>query len=1077
MSIIGEKFKGYVQSQIAVRQKTHGSGFDGIVPRSNEQLQILNNQNAWLKLSSSVRVIGDGSTNASTTTDSIPVSPGVQRLIDIGLSDTSKFTGNQLARQAVLFNTLSEVNPAKRDAQGKINEPGTHNFRSGVSTSGQVWNMNSYGLGGTNFGLSPAPGLISARIDCKNRGSIRGATVELKCYNKFQFELIELLYLRLGYSMLLEWGWDKYISGKDETIQQVGNTLCENVWFQDLPSNNFRKVIDTIERYRELYEGNYDGFLGKVVNFNWKFGPDGTFDITLDLITIGDVIESLKVNLPQKMKSVSDIQKLTNAKADITQNLLDTSIVQNAGTSVLAFKLYLDIVEENQEKWEGNSNYLGLFTLLKHSDSSLVNKLEQGVQGEGKEGKGVNIDKYNYFLTFGQLLDYISKYVIPSIQNNKMLKIDTNETENICSIFPMQVSLDPRVCFIKPFYLSDFSANSESDVTGKSTWIKNWWGWEQAAQDFGITDANGVMYGQIMNIYLNYNFVSDCLQDTTSNNEVFLFKFLSKICDGINSSLGGLTKLEPILEDDNILKIIDQNPIPGIANSAEFGDRFKGQIVPFEIFGYNLSNQKEGVTSNFVRDFGLVTKIDPNLASMISIGATAEGTKSKNYDGTAFSKWNEGLEDAYAMKYDDPTSTVDINVNTTDKYSPLTAANISEMKAYFDKAEVDLHNVIGLYRTGYDQNLKAGGVYGFSTRDISKDPVTGEDFGVCTWPQYFANVKEYLIENKKEEVKKEEVATNYIQYLAVAFKGSINGITYSDPNYFQLSEDFVNLGKQLFKAYKTAYDNLEYEINRNPSNVIGFIPIDANIKIDGLSGIRIYQELTVQQGVLPKAYPRAVKFLITKVNHDISNNDWSTSLSTISTPNTKEGAVPISNIITEIIVQNPNLGDTKITITSEEKKNNIRIIARYLKSIGVTRAGAIGLIGNILGESGANPGASERSSAIGGAGGLGLVQWTASRRRKLEAAAKNDPKKIVDINFQLTHLGGELQSKYSKVLNNLKTSNSVTDSTAYVLEHFEVPATYLKKNINPSAYEATKALRIAYALSAQSIVDEVYSKK
>jgi hypothetical protein len=943
MSIIGEKFKDYVQAQIAVRQRTHGKGFAADSFRSSQELQVLNNQNAWLKLSSSVRIVGNEAVSGSSSTDSVPVSPGVQRLTDIGLTNTSEFTGNQLARKATLFNTLSEVVTTKYKNK-KVTSNGTHNFRSGVTNSRGVWNMNSYGLGGTSFGLSPAPGLISAKIDCKNRGSIRSATVEIKCYNKFQFELLELLYLRLGYSMLLEWGWDKYISGENNQLQNVGNTLCEDVWFQDFPNNNFRNVIDTIEKYRRKYDGNYDGFLGKVVNFNWKFGSDGTFDITLNLITIGDVIESLKVNLPQKMKSVADIQKM-NQKSPQTTNLLDTSIVQNAGSSTLAYKLYSDIIEENQGKWRGGGNYLGLFTLLKQSEEKLVNNIQSGI---GKEGKGVNIDKYNYFLTFGQLLNYITEYVVPAIQGNKMIQIDNNASENICSIFPMQVSLDPRVCFIKPFYLPEFSADSIASAAGKQTYIKNWYGWNAAVLDFGITDAKGVMYGQIMNVYLNYDFVSECLKNTTSNGEVFLFKFLSKICDGINSSLGGLTKLEPILEDDNILKIIDQNPIQGIANSSKFGDRFKGQIVPFEIFGYNTSNLKEGVLSNFVRDFGFVTKIDPSLASMITIGATKEGTKSKNYDGTAFSKWNEGLEDAYAIKYDDPNSVIEVNVSGEGSYLPLTNDDINKMLAHFNQSEEDKRNWIGVVRSGYRKNTEAGGKIGNSIRDIEDCPVTSKDFENVSWEEYFFKVRNYLINNKpKKDTKKEEIATNYIQYLAVAFRGAINGIVYNDPNYFQLSEDFINLGKQLWKSYKTAYDNLEYETNKNPSNVVGFIPIDANIKIDGLSGVRIYQELVVQQGVLPPAYPKAVKFLITKVNHDISNNDWTTSLSTISTPNTKEGLVPITQILTEIIVDNPNLGDTGSNETSDTKYPDLPFISPPPPSNKLSYQSAISILKSI----------------------------------------------------------------------------------------------------------------------------------
>ena len=44
-------------------------------------------------------------------------------------------------------------------------------------------------------------------------------------------------------------------------------------------------------------QGCYDGILGKISNFKWTFNPDGTYNITLDVISLGDVIESLKLNV------------------------------------------------------------------------------------------------------------------------------------------------------------------------------------------------------------------------------------------------------------------------------------------------------------------------------------------------------------------------------------------------------------------------------------------------------------------------------------------------------------------------------------------------------------------------------------------------------------------------------------------------------------------------------------------------------------------------------------------------------------------------------------------------------------
>ena len=57
-NLLGEQFDPRVAQQVNIRQKTHGSGFSD-EGRSAEQINYLNNRNAWLKMASSVYVIGD----------------------------------------------------------------------------------------------------------------------------------------------------------------------------------------------------------------------------------------------------------------------------------------------------------------------------------------------------------------------------------------------------------------------------------------------------------------------------------------------------------------------------------------------------------------------------------------------------------------------------------------------------------------------------------------------------------------------------------------------------------------------------------------------------------------------------------------------------------------------------------------------------------------------------------------------------------------------------------------------------------------------------------------------------------
>jgi hypothetical protein len=103
---------------------------------------------------------------------------------------------------------------------------------------------------------------------------------------------------------MLEWGWDKYLDSKG-VLQQTGNTIIEDEWFKTNGTTQLQ-MLNSIQKKRRDYQGNYDGFFGKVSNFTWNFNPDGSYDISIDLITLGDIIESLKVNTSVKEKFYPD---------------------------------------------------------------------------------------------------------------------------------------------------------------------------------------------------------------------------------------------------------------------------------------------------------------------------------------------------------------------------------------------------------------------------------------------------------------------------------------------------------------------------------------------------------------------------------------------------------------------------------------------------------------------------------------------------------------------------------------------------------------------------------------------------
>ena len=957
MSIIGESFEGYVKSQINTRQILHGKK-----NRSNLDLNLLSNQNSWVKLASSVQIVS-APTRAElqakfpdekiteTQFQAYTKNYGDDKLKAIGLTNTSRFMGTELAKKSVLFNTISAIDKETiNNPDGTIKQKGSYRQRSGVlNRKAEVWNDEfSYGLGGTDFGIVPPPGIISAKVNCKNRGSIREATVEIKAQNKFQFELIELLYLRLGYSMMLEWGWDKFQSSdpaKSNQPQQVENTIIDNQWFK-WKEKSFNSVLPAIEKYREIYEGNYDGFLGKVVNFDWTFNPDGSYDITLKLITVGDVIESLTVNLPQNIVSIGELKRQISEKYAVTAaQLRDSAIVSDATTSMLAYQLFLDVATK-PSKFNGSyttkarksftifgqtipaqpsqvihSNYFGWYPLI-DEDSNIPSN----IKNEIKEAE-FQKEKFSYFLTFGELMNHIHSKCIPSVSGDKMLNIDTSD-DSLCSVFPYQVSMDPKVCLIKPAFEPGLTFINKKEYLGetggKKTGIKGYLEWMKRLKEFAVFEPGGAIYGRTMNIYLNYDFVASTLKETSKNGEIKLFNFLKKICDGVNAAIGGINKLEPILREDNVITIIDQNPLLGIETSEEYGERFDKTPAQLELFGYNPSGSDQ--TSNFVRDFKFNTTIGPNIASMISIGATAEGTSTKNYDGTAFSAWNRGLQDRFQMSYNDPPPPEVPKPEDLPECYPLTGEQLITAYDHFLNSEIDTRNWIGIKRPSAKKTYSQYGLKAKGKRDITDCPITNDWWENRTWPQYIQICRDYVIDNAIKDISQKEFAGQWINWCIQAFGGKSKGIDQSEFSYYYLlNPDFTAQGKQLFKSYVKILSNKIYELTGNPSNTTGFIPVGLDIKTDGLSGVKIYNGVNVRQEFLPPAYPNSLNFIISKVDHDISENDWTTNLVTISTANTKKTnygaitqfkdlAVQIADEITEVEIYKGQ--EPKVTLTS-----------------------------------------------------------------------------------------------------------------------------------------------------------------
>jgi len=303
-NIIGAPFANFVLQQLAVRAYNNSS-----TDRSNQQVLFLANKSAWARLTSSVQItpppVANQPTNYGTKqTTSTGFNNNSQTKVPYLPSNTnSPISLNEFYRQ---FNLDTNLYKTGDDlAKNWVLEAGTSvqngngiNLRQGIGPNG------AYGLGGTQeLGYRPMPGLTSVTIETTGRlGSLRQATINFKVWNMDQLNVIEALYFRLGYSMLLEWGHTQYFKNSNSSngveaatglfvnngVYGIGDPFVAGLRKEDVQQRITSKVQQT--------SGNYDGMLGVVSNFTWSFNQDGGYDCMVRLVGLGAVMDSMRIN-------------------------------------------------------------------------------------------------------------------------------------------------------------------------------------------------------------------------------------------------------------------------------------------------------------------------------------------------------------------------------------------------------------------------------------------------------------------------------------------------------------------------------------------------------------------------------------------------------------------------------------------------------------------------------------------------------------------------------------------------------------------------------------------------------------
>ena len=412
MSIFRNTFTETVRKQLKTRQ-------DALKSRSPKAIIQLNSRNSWVRMTSGVNVNG-----------------------------TSTLAKNYILQGGVLLN---------------------NKLRSGVGGADKVYSnfapslrsYNTNAKAGT-AGIKPIPGITAIDIKSKSAyGSLREVTIQFECHNLQQLEDLELLYMRPGYTALIEWGWTPYLNNDGE--------LASSINFYDDVINGTKErdqiLLDLFQRSKD-HSGNYDALYGYIKNYSWTARMDGGYTCVTTLISIGEIMESLKVGwTPLDINNIilskgllglapPSLSPALSSQSKVNNIFLQDPFAAYYSKNILAglcYELYnhcqsfaktsLDIISTSSSGY----NMVTYFNGPSNTDPG-------GIDAQG------NVQAYITLESFIRILN--EKVLLAAGKNEKSKKpfislsttsnsYDDNKSESLlCLAHQLQVSIDPTVCLI-----------------------------------------------------------------------------------------------------------------------------------------------------------------------------------------------------------------------------------------------------------------------------------------------------------------------------------------------------------------------------------------------------------------------------------------------------------------------------------------------------------------------------------------------------------------------------------------------------------------------------------------------------
>jgi hypothetical protein len=876
----------------------------------DENIVYRNNRYPFIRLTSGIDIAPSKN----------PKDPGNTLLRSIGLEKIVT-PGNDLAKRYKLFSTRFTKNIGT-DINGDtiFKEEFTSNIGYSVSYA------TSYGFtSDPKYGLTPPPGIESADIKTLNKGGVRTAEVKIIAHNIIQFNIISLLYLQLRYCMLLEWGHNIYYDNKGKFQNNSIDLSNKFLNKETVPS-----LLTEIGNKQFESCGNYDALLGVVKNFTWNLKSDGSYEISLDLISVGDIAESIQMNtaLSYKDGNISDSAWLLPATynrssldrilAKIQYDIIQTEAagsgsppLDNAsiktGTGVdYSFTKTPNTTSTPPEVFEDNTEACSItFASLENSDTNTPTPSTQ------------------YYIKLGALLRIIESFLLeyntsvsPSYPT---VFLDYDYDDNFCFILNDSISSDPRKCLIP---LTKKSANAGKiykyityDVKARFKYIEGkedfnthikapdrwkFQGWTKIIGSKTYTDVlDPDSTGQITStdkVYLTYSKlnggVMQMFAKDITDGDPEKFKYPGTDLFPVSHGLP-LTPDVGAFFNETIL-------------AAEAGNKMKVYLNNPDIIDFNSLGILDKLDLRFRTTDVNKGKLMHVLLNIDFIHSVIEESFSDSDSGhislTDFlEKILEGIQESlgyindFTVSYNSYNNSLRILDNTylANLYNKIdpTIFNIS----YSTNTE---GSFIRDYSLKSEVFSKVGNALMAGSQQNGNNGVTNGNL----FSELYKGTTDRILKTKRN---------NNVSVTSNSAKETLKTLfnTYQDYR-FKLVETRGSLSTSDIDGFKASIkDYYRFDIGQliksKNSDVVGdrLIPLNLQLTMDGLSGMDIHQIFNINSRLLPSDYVGKVSFVIRELTHKISDEGWITNVGSLSIINKSSATADAVSVVEEEAIE------------------------------------------------------------------------------------------------------------------------------------------------------------------------------